>query len=268
MAATTCFLTDHARDDVLPTHRHVGAYAALVLRGGYVEASADGPLACEPGTLVLHPAYHAHGDRFGGHGAQVINLALPDELAPQHVQGFRVARLDVAQRLFEHGACALPELLADAQPVATAPGRDWQDAFVQALADGNTSIAAIAHHFGVSHAHASRALRTSHGMSPQQLRRELRWRRALGLLHGDAALADIALDMGFADQSHFNRTVRAFTGLTPTGLRRRIKCVQDQVAATDHPARMKAALPRPPESTPCHAPPSPAAPSPAMRLPA
>lgn len=268
MAAAPCYLTEHTRDDALPTHRHAGAYASLVLRGGYLEASADGPLACEPGTLILHPAFHAHGNRFGGRGARVINLALPDALSPQEVQVLQVARLDVARRIFERGARGLPALLADAHACTMAPRGDWQDAFVQALADSDAPIAGIARRCGVSPAHASRALLASHGMPPQLLRRELRWRRALRLLRGDAALADIALGTGFADQSHFNRTVRAFTGLTPAGLRRQIKCVQDAAAAAGHPAGLMVALPRPPEPTPCAATPSPSTHLPAMPLPA
>ena len=72
-----------------------------------------------------------------------------------------------------------------------------------------------------------RDLGASHGMSPRALCREARRRRALGLLHGDATLAGIAAQAGFADQSHFSRTCRLQAGTTPTALRRQIKCVQD-----------------------------------------
>ena len=65
MHAHVDFETRHDASDVLRTHRHGGAYAALVLDGSHVEASADGPIECTPGTLVLHPRWHAHGNRFG-----------------------------------------------------------------------------------------------------------------------------------------------------------------------------------------------------------
>ena len=58
-------------------------------------------------------------------------------------------------------------------------------------------------------AHASRAFLRSHGMPPQLLRRELRCRRALALLAGDAPMAEVAAPAGFSDQSHLNRTLRA-----------------------------------------------------------
>ncbi len=256
MADPACYLTEHARDGALPVHRHREAYASLVLRGGYLEASVDGPVACAPGTLVLHPAFHAHGDRFGARGARVANLALPAALAPQGVRVLRVARLDRARRAFERGAAWLPELLADALPGAHGEeDGGWRAAFVRALADGDAPIAELACRCGVSPAHASRALSASHGMPPQLLRRELRWRRALVLLRGDAALADVAAEAGFADQAHFCRTARACSGLAPGALRRLLKCVQDAAApAAEDPAGSKAAAPRrlPTDAAPCH----------------
>jgi transcriptional regulator GlxA family with amidase domain len=64
-------------------------------------------------------------------------------------------------------------------------------------------------------------------MSPQALRRESHWRRALELLPGDLPLVEIALRAGFSDQCHLTRISRAFTGFAPGALRQRIKCVQD-----------------------------------------
>lgn len=268
MADPACYLTEHACGGALPVHRHHVAYASLVLQGGYLEASVDGPVACGPGTLVLHPAFHAHSDRFGGRGARVANLALPAALAPDGVQVLRVARLDRAKRAFERGPAWLPALIADALPCANDADAGWQAAFVRALAADGADIARIARACGVSPAHASRALAASHGMPPQLLRRELRWRRALALLRGDATLAEIAAAAGFADQAHFTRTTRACSGLAPGALRRLLKCVQDAGAAGAHDAgTSEAATPcrRPTDPAPCHVhPPAPArSPSPA-----
>jgi AraC-like DNA-binding protein len=44
---------------------------------------------------------------------------------------------------------------------------------------------------------------------------------------GDRALAETALDMGFADQAHATRAVRAFAGLTPARLRRALLAQRD-----------------------------------------
>jgi AraC-like DNA-binding protein len=195
-----------------------------------MECSADGPVACTPGALLLHPRFHAHGNRFGGHGARVFNLALHPAIAPQKLVTLQVPDLHDARRIFALGDAAALAALVAASPTLALEPVPWQTALVSALGDSDEPIARIAARLGVSSAHASRAILRAYGMGPQALRRELRWRRALALLHGDAPLAEVAAQAGFADQSHFARTTLACSGLTPARLRRQIKCVQDDPA--------------------------------------
>src|SRR4029453_17294987 len=51
------------------------------------------------------------------------------------------------------------------------------------------------------------------GYGPAVLRRVLRFRRALALLHAGVAPAEVAARTGYADQPHLSREVRAFSGL-------------------------------------------------------
>lgn len=225
--------TRHQAGDSLATHRHGQAYAALVVDGSYWENSLEGPVLCVPGTLLLHPHFHAHGNRFGRHGARVINLALPDHSVPEQRSHWRVDCLKEAVEVLARNPDALAGLLAHSRPAAAEQTEcsGWQAGFMQQLRDSDLSIARIARQAGVSDAYASRSLRHSHGLSPQLLRRELRLRRALNLLAEDQPLADIAAACGFADQSHLSRVVRACTGLPPARLRRQVKSVQDRHSA-------------------------------------
>jgi AraC family transcriptional regulator len=226
-AATVFYETHHASHDRLATHRHHSAYAALVIEGSYVETCSDDPVKCTPGSLLLHPAFHAHGNRFGGCKARVLNLSLAHELDWNQQRVLHVADLRSARHIFAHDSENLPSLLAEASTGEMPKLPDWHEAFVAALNEGEEWIGGIAVRVEVSMAHASRAIFKSHGMSPQALRREVRWRRALKLLSGPDSLANIAAQTGFADQSHFTRTTRAFTGMSPATLRQQIKCVQD-----------------------------------------
>lgn len=230
-----CYETRHDRGDALPTHRHREAYAALVLDGGYEETSADGPLPSRPGVLLLHPPYHAHGNRFERSGARVINLVLPALEDVARVQARVVPNLREAMAIFQRAPERFAELCAASVPDTQSPAVPaWQRGVVESLATSDRPIAEIAREWGVSAEHASRALSVSHGMSPQALRREFRWRRALALLTTPAPLAEVAAEAGFADQSHLSRIVRAHAGLPPAALRRRlggINCVQDAASA-------------------------------------
>lgn len=227
MHATDAYLSRHDGASVLPTHRHRGSYAALVLDGSHVETSVDGAWRCEPGTLVLHPPWHAHGNRFDGADVRVLNLELPQNGHGSGVRVLRVHHLDEARETLAHAPERIGELAATAVPVGRLALPAWQSEFLRELVDGDAPVGAIAAGLGVSFAHASRAFKRTHGMSPQAARRELRWRRALALLAGEASLATIAAQAGFADQSHLTRLCRLHTGAAPRALRREIKSVQD-----------------------------------------
>jgi AraC family transcriptional regulator len=72
-------------------------------------------------------------------------------------------------------------------------------------------------------AHLSRAFRTHFKVSLGSYLRRLRldWAREQ-LVHSAASLASVALAAGFADQSHFTRAFKRYTGLTPNTYRRTI----------------------------------------------
>lgn len=79
----------------------------------------------------------------------------------------------------------------------------------------------LAQLLGVSPYRLSRAFSRSLGLSLTQYRNRVRVGRALDRLEqGEQDLAGLAADLGFSDQAHLCRTVRAHVGRTPTSLRR------------------------------------------------
>ncbi|WP_229796065.1 helix-turn-helix domain-containing protein [Saccharothrix coeruleofusca] len=72
---------------------------------------------------------------------------------------------------------------------------------------------------GVSPHRLSRAFSREVGMSLTRFRDRVRVGRALDRLEaGERDLAGLAADLGFADQAHLTRTVRAHVGWTPAAL--------------------------------------------------
>jgi len=73
-------------------------------------------------------------------------------------------------------------------------------------------------------AHISRAFRRYFGKSITQFVRERRLQRAAELLRNEEApLAQIALECGFCDQSHFTNVFRHYAGITPSRIRLRAR---------------------------------------------
>ena len=85
---------------------------------------------------------------------------------------------------------------------------------------GAVPIGTLADEIGCSHKHLVSQFSEQIGLTPKTLARVLRFGRAANLLASSSGghLADIAIDCGYYDQSHFTRDFRAFAGITPTEL--------------------------------------------------
>jgi len=108
---------------------------------------------------------------------------------------------------------------------AHAHARDWPDMLADALtADPALRIGDWACDHGLADATVSRGFQQVYGVSPSAFRAQMRgrtaWRR---ILDADNALAELAYELGFADQAHMTRTVRAITGQPPSAWRTRVK---------------------------------------------
>jgi AraC-like DNA-binding protein len=92
--------------------------------------------------------------------------------------------------------------------------------YIDAHLDSDLIISELAASVGISVSHFSRSFSRSVGLTPHRYIMRRRLTRALDLLaQTDLAVAEVALATGFADQSHFCRRFREFTGLPPRSFR-------------------------------------------------
>jgi AraC-like DNA-binding protein len=83
------------------------------------------------------------------------------------------------------------------------------------------SLGEMAALVGLSQSQFARSFKTSTGVPPYQWFLDARIKRAQELLlHGDESIASIAIQTGFADQSHLTKTFRRVTGATPKNWQR------------------------------------------------
>jgi AraC-like DNA-binding protein len=101
------------------------------------------------------------------------------------------------------------------QPVAM----DWIDQALNTLdrRHGNIRIEALVTDLGLSRRQVERRFLDVVGVSPKTYARIRRWKRAQLLLRTQPALplASVALDSGYADQSHMNRDFHRLIGESP-----------------------------------------------------
>jgi AraC family transcriptional regulator len=225
-------------------HHHDRPNIGVMLGGSFDLSFASRGFACEPGALFVEPAGETHCNCMGCRGARVIAVQpAPEALeldgafvallerpsasrTPHAVHlGRRIAREcqsgDEFSKLMIEGLSLELLALAGRTGSRDAPQTlpPWLRRVEEQLSDvgaGPVHLADLTRDAGVHPAHVARAFRTRSGRSLGGflLERRLEW-AARELARNDRPLAAIALEAGFADQSHFTRRFREYTGVTP-----------------------------------------------------
>jgi AraC-like DNA-binding protein len=169
-------------------------------------ASAIDELRHEPGTALQDPV------------ARHLLLAIRPALAtPGHASELFVDHLAMA--LATHLAHTYGGMRPRPHSKLGALAR-WQERRAKELLaanlTGGIALADLAKACELSIRQFTRAFRASTGMSPHRWLLQLRIDKAKALLASPRRmLSDVALDCGFADQSHFTRVFRRSVGLSP-----------------------------------------------------
>jgi AraC-like DNA-binding protein len=187
-----------------------------------------------PVSLADRPGAVYAGVRFRTGRAHPI-LGVPAwELVDQRVPLRELGRHDSSERLiadlqFAPSPEAAAQLLEN-DVLALLPNAGKPDPVVDALvahlggtsgipADPSTSkVADISVRIGVSERELLRRCRAAIRYGPKTLDRILRFQRACSRSLPSSTLADLAVDSGYADQSHLARECRRLAGLTPSDL--------------------------------------------------
>ena len=87
--------------------------------------------------------------------------------------------------------------------------------FLRSRLSSNHTLAELANHVGIDAFRLIRAFNHCLGMPPFRYLESLRIREAQRLLADERSLVDIACELGFTDQSYFNRRFKSQMGVTP-----------------------------------------------------
>lgn len=223
-------------DYVQPEYEPELPYLALVLDGA-MEKSLGGGISFAPGSALTMPAGLKHGARFGPRGARIVivkartdtrvvsfdrfeqlhgsglgwlasrlagELRASDDSAPLAAEGLALELLAAAGRESSRRADRVPAWLRSAEDLLRARSGDC------------VRLSELAAEIGVPPVQVARAFRAHFGLSVGEYGRRLRveW-AAAEIAGGNRPLAEIAVEAGFADQSHFTRLFRRYVGTTP-----------------------------------------------------
>jgi AraC-like DNA-binding protein len=209
----------------LPRHRHLRAYATVVLAGTFEESGYNGRIRATPGDVLIHPALDCHGNQMVSAGVKLIRL---NWLDTSGIGGlYHLNEVDEVARTAEKDVIEATHLLEDPlrEKCMPSPGQrnDWPDRLLADLANNiSTKIGGWAEVNGLARETVSRGFATAYGIAPSILRAELRARSAwLRIMRGPESLCRIAAETGFADQAHMTRWIHRITGAPPAVWRQR-----------------------------------------------
>jgi AraC-like DNA-binding protein len=198
------FGTVQGRAVGLPAHFHDEDQITFVLAGRRRFTVAGATAIVEAGHGVLIPAGLAHRSFEEPAAMACLNVYVtPGAYALD-------ALFDEARGLWRAAGTLDPASLMASIETHRLAAREYAAADV-----GSLGVAARAAAIGVSREGFSRAFVRRHGMPPQAYARVARLNRARRLLRQGEAIAAVAFDTGFADQSHLGRCFRFAFGVTP-----------------------------------------------------
>jgi AraC-like DNA-binding protein len=144
-----------------------------------------------------------------------------DELAGRHTpldDLWGAAVREARERLLEADTAALRLEIFESLLAARLPRlRGLHPAVAHALERfvAYAPVRGVVRESGLSHRRFIDLFRRAVGLPPKLYCRVQRFSAALDRVAGDAAQAELALDAGYSDQSHFHREFRELAGLTP-----------------------------------------------------
>jgi len=214
----------------LPRHRHLRAYATVVLAGAFEESGYNGRIHATAGDVLIHSALDCHGNQMVSAGVKLVRLDWADD---NGIGGlYHLDDVDELAKTVEKDVIAATHLLKRALCEKRLPSRgqknDWPDLLLSDLTrNASTEIGMWAELNGLARETVSRGFAAAYGIAPSVLRAELRTRSAwLRITRGFAPLSRIALETGFADQAHMTRWIHRVTGVSPAVWRRNQQLAQ------------------------------------------
>jgi len=234
----------HPADSRLPRHAHERAYFCLNRGGTYVEHYGRRTRTCQKGMLTFHPPGEVHTEAHGAESVRSFNVELgPEWLShvlecagpldrPAEFRGDAVAEAGFQlfrefDRADDDSALAIESLTLEIL-ARTSGGRDaaadtdgprWlRDArdLLDTCLHAPVTLRTLAQEAGVHPVYFAAIFRRVHRASVGEYvrRRRLEYARRK-LVDPEIPLSEIAVEAGFTDQSHFTRTFKRFTGVTP-----------------------------------------------------
>ena len=249
VAELTFTETIYASNVRLPKHSHQQACFCLILQGAYTETYQRKALACQPFHLVFRPAGEVHSDHFSDLRVRCFIVEFGDDwlnLVRKYAVGLdgpttfqqnslvwlalklrkEIQRADVVTPLVVEGLMLemMAEALRNCEKNSRGETAPWLERARDVLGERLTerlTLSDLAQILGLHPVYIAHSFRRRYGCTVGEYVRQLRVEAACRELSAaDTPLAQVALNVGFSDQSQLSRALKRTVGLTPSEYRK------------------------------------------------
>lgn len=223
------FVVSENMEKRFDSHNHVRHYViSIVMQGTALVRVKNREAAYHEGDVFVVPPYEVHAvrqERDTRLLSMCIGTALTEkndlETAEEIVRSLLTD--GEAQGIF--GEEQKEKLLSAVRAVYRLRDRNRgeMEADIKTLVEKMTGhpeqelpLETLAANLFVSKYYFIRKFKNSVGMTPHRFRIQNRIRKSQGMLDGKRTISEIAVEMGFYDQSHFDRAFRKIVGISPS----------------------------------------------------
>ena len=223
------FVLSENIDKHFASHNHVRHYVISMVMQGVVTAYLDNrELVCHRGDVFIIPPYTVHSvcqTKVSRLLSMCIGTTFIEEVDLKTAEAIVKDLLGDAVKQGIFGNEQSETLLTSLRTVYSLRDKDWEemDKGIKTLTDKIAShpeqdlpIEAMAADIFVSKYYLIRKFKSSIGMTPHQFCIQNRIRKSQGVLDAERTVGEISAEMGFYDQSHFDKAFRKIVGISPS----------------------------------------------------
>lgn len=234
--------------DYIDWHYHPNPYFSLVTSGNCREINKRGTFDCSPDSLLFHNYQEPHANRKWSGISRHFQIELsfdwcrkldvdPDRMpASSNIHNpklkllfyniYREAKLadDTSSLTIDSLLLETFETMRGVEKTSASSNPDWVRTVDEILHDSfyqTPSLTELSSQLALHPAHLSRDFAKYFRCNFSEYIRRIKVNKALSMLRNQKlALTDIAVNCGFADQSHFIRCFKEFVRITPKAYRK------------------------------------------------
>lgn len=224
------FVLTNKANLVTKKHNHVSKYIIGIILDGSLKIIRDEEVSnCYKDDIFIIPIYVPHAIELIDENTKFISMCVGKSFLDNYLKNVEPEILTrYTRRLCEDGIISSKNAIAFLDAMEIVLDLYWNNDsnvkselqeigdYIVSEPEMNLKVNELAQKIYISKYYFIKEFRKEMGLSPHSFHIQNRIRKAQRLLEENMKVTDVAIEMGFYDQSHFVKTFKSIVGITPT----------------------------------------------------